>query len=124
MREEIVHLDQKQLMSRMSTKNWPWNLVSHVQDVGDNGKGSGVKCADSSDAHINWQHRSGKQCGDMEQESYKYLYVWPCNFSSRNLSKETIRDPNKKFIHLYVHLSVIYNNKKLVTIQISYRMIK
>lgn len=61
----------------------------------------------------------------MEQESYEYLDVWPCNFSSRNLSKETIRDPNKKSIHLYVHLGVIYNNKKkLVTIQRSDRKIK
>lgn len=46
-----------------------------MPDVGDSGKGSGVKRTHSIDAHLNWQHCSGKQCGDIEQESYEYLDV-------------------------------------------------
>lgn len=65
-----------------------WDLVTMAK------AGKWSRQAVSAVASINWHDCSGKQCSNMNK-IHKYSYFWPYNFSSRNLSKETIRDPIK-----------------------------
>ena len=48
--------------------------------------------------------------------------IWPSDFTSRNLSKETQNTDLKEYNHPYVHCSVIFNCQDLEAAQVSIRI--
>lgn len=91
-----------------------WEMAaefSNTEDGGEQCKGSGMQCADS---------RAARGIGMTVLESK--MAIWHKNliniytFDPAILFQEFVQTnhqgPDKRFIHQYVHLSVIYNNKK------------
>ena len=45
--------------------------------------------------------------------------LWPSDFTSENISKETWNTDSKEYMHLYVHCSIICNNQAMEAAQVS-----